>query len=40
MQVGRDKGAFQSSPVIGNEVLGAVGPGGQLHGIHRLSVLA
>ena len=40
MQIGRDKGAFQSSPVLGNEVLGTVGPGRQLHCIHRLPILA
>ena len=40
MQVGRDIGAFQCSPVLGYEVLGAVGPGRQLHCIHRLAILA
>ena len=40
MQVGRDKGAFQCSPVLGYEVLGAVGPGRQLNCIHRLAILA
>lgn len=40
VQVGRDKGAFQCSPVHGYEVLGAIGPGWQLYCIHRLAVLA
>ena len=40
VQVGRDKGAFQGSPVLGYEVLGAIGPGWQLYCVHRLAVLA